>query len=343
MNILEQIIHTAVGDYPFIRIPLVATYQRIRSFVPSKNFEVAELTTCLPGYFFGFHDKNPWSYDSSKLLSHRFDINKEFSQLEDSPIDVGYFENDKYHVIGVSNAWNWQQGSSLQWVGNTNKVIYNDIEHGKCVAQLIDLETATKKTIQCHIMAVSNNGRYAISCSFSRLGKGMPGYGYAHLRAAEKIKYPISPPYSGNLRAIFNHKILALAQLVLRFCSIKSLKSHPTRDAILGHFNFSATLIVDSDADYLSDNASLSIIDLENNTTQHIITIKEIINNVPYEFIDNAYHFFSHCLFSPDDNRFVIFHRYLRKNGVLETRMLSSELDGKNIWVFSGEKFSHIA
>ena len=32
------------------------------------------------------------------------------------------------------------------------------------------------------------------------------------LRAAEKIKYPISPPYSGNLRAI------------------------------LGHFNFSATL-----------------------------------------------------------------------------------------------------
>ena len=56
-----------------------------------------------------------------------------------------------------------------------------------------------------------------------------------------------------------------------------------------------------------------------------------------------AYHFFSHCLFSPDDSRFAFFHRYLRNNGRLDTRMFSSDLDGRNIWHFHGEYFSHIA
>ena len=105
------------------------------------NFEATELDVCLPGYFFGFHDKNPWSYDNSKLLAHRFDVEKSTSQLEKGPIDVGYFEDCEYHVIGVTNAWNWQQGSTLQWAGNTNKVVYNDIEQGKCVARIVDLDT----------------------------------------------------------------------------------------------------------------------------------------------------------------------------------------------------------
>ena len=43
---------------------------------------------------------------------------------------------------------------------------------------------------------------------------------------------------------MFNRKILTLAQPVLQFCSIKTLESHPTRDAILGHFNLSETLFL---------------------------------------------------------------------------------------------------
>ena len=76
------------------------------------------------------------------------------------------------------------------------------------------------------------------------------------LRAAEKIDYPVSSPSSilrsvngaslhhssGNLRAIFNHKILKLAQLVLRYCSIKSSKSYPNRNVIFGQIFFSAAL-----------------------------------------------------------------------------------------------------
>ena len=282
MNKLEQIIHRMVGDYPFLRIPLVVLYQRACTIIPSRDFERVRLESCSPGFFFGSHDKTPWSHDDSKLLAHRFDVKKNISQLEDGTIDVGYFENDEYQVIGTTKAWNWQQGSSLMWIGKMNKVVYNDIEQGESIAKLIDLETGDKQTIHCHIMAVSNNGRYALSCSFVRLGRGMPGYGYDQL--SDGIENVLLP-----------------------------------------------------------DNEGLSIIDLENNTIKQIITLKEIAKIASNNLMDGAYHFFTHCLFSPGDNRFVFFHRYLRQNGSLETRMFSSELDGKNIWQFVGEKFSHIA
>ena len=282
MNKLEQVVHKAVGDYPFLRIPLVSLYQRACSIIPSRNFEATGLECCFRGFFFGFHDKNPWSYDNSKLLAHRFDVKKNNSQLENGPIEVGYFEDNEYRVIGTTKAWNWQQGSTLQWIGNTSKVVYNDIEQGKCVARVVDLAKGAKQTIQCHIMAVSHNGRYALSSSFARLGKGMSGYGYVQ--------------YSN-----------------------------------------------DHENDLLPDNEGLSIIDLENNTIKQIITLKEIARIAPNNLMDSAYHFFTHCLFSPDDNRLVFFHRYLRKNGSLDTRMFSSDLDGRRIWKFAGEKFSHIA
>ncbi|VAW54779.1 hypothetical protein MNBD_GAMMA06-599 [hydrothermal vent metagenome] len=282
MNKLEQVAHKLIGDYPFLRIPLVALYQRACSVLPSKNFEVVDLEFCRPGFFFGFHDKCPWSYDGSKLLAHRYDVNKSVNQVEDESIDVGYFENDEFKFIGSTNAWNWQQGSSIQWVGKANKIIYNNLEQNKPVAKIVDLDTDEKESLPCHVMAVSNNGRYAVSCSFARLGKSMSGYGY--------------------------------------------------KDQLSTNEN-----------DLLPDNEGLTIIDLESKAEKQILFLKDVIDSYPDVAMDGAYHLFSHCLFSPDDSRIVFFHRYLRKNGSLETRMFSCDMDGKNIWHFAGGKFSHIA
>lgn len=263
----------------------MAAYQRLCSFTPSSNYEKTELLACLPGYFFGFHDKCPWSSDNSRLLAHRFDMNRQITQLEKDSIEVGYFENNAfeiYRVIGSTSAWNWQQGSSLQWVGRTNRIIYNDFDRGKNVARIFDTNNNTSETVPCHIMAVSNNGRYALSCSFERLGKGMIGYGYSQ--------------------------------------------------------------ILDDDAsDLLPDNECLSVVDLEDHSIKQIISLKDIVQIDPQDSMMGSYHFFSHCLFSPNDRRFVFFHRFLRINGVLETRMFSADPDGGNIWHFPGNNFSHIA
>jgi len=285
MNKIEQVVHSIAGEYPYLRIPLVAAYQRLCSIVPSTNFEITNLLACLPGYFFGFHDKCPWSYDNSRLLAHRFDTNTKPHQLEKSPIEVGYFENndfDNYRVIGSTNAWNWQQGSSLQWAGRTQKIIYNDIEQGNCVAKIFDPDKNHYESLPYHVMAVSNDGRYALNCSFARLGEGMPGYGY-------------------------NQQL------------------------------------TDDENELLPDNECLRIIDLETHAVKGIVSLKDIAQIDPQDSMAGSYHFFSHCLFSPDDSRFVFFHRYLRYNGVQVTRMFSSDLNGRNIWHFAGGYFSHIA
>lgn len=282
MNKLEQFVHKIVGEYPSLRIPIVSLYQRLCSILPSENFELSELMSCMPGYFFGFHDKVPWSYDNTKLLVHRFDYKKKCSQIEDDFIEIGYFEKGKYIAVGATNAWNWQQGAALQWVGKTNKLIFNDIVEGQCVAKIVDLDSGATKAIPSHIMTVSNNGKYALSCSFSRLGRGMPGYGYRHQSD-------------------------------------------------------------DKSSDLLPDKEGLSIVDLETNSVKLIISLKEIAKIAPNVLMEGAYHFFTHCIFSPDDSRLVFFHRYLRQNGKLVTRMFTIDLEGKNIWQFEGEKFSHIA
>ena len=100
MNKLEQVVHKIVGDYPFLRIPLVALYQKACSIIPSRDYELVGLESRHAGFFFGFHDKCPWSGDNSKLIAHQFDVNKNISELEKDPIDVGYFENDEYQLIG---------------------------------------------------------------------------------------------------------------------------------------------------------------------------------------------------------------------------------------------------
>lgn len=182
MNQLEKYIHSRIGHYPSLRIPLVALYQRICSIIPSKDYEHSPVLY-RRGYFFGFHDKCPWSADSTKVLSHCFNINKPIDQIERSPLKVGYFKDSSlshFQKIGITNTWNWQQGASLQWVGQSEQIVFNDIIDGKEVAKIVDLEGRIIRILPVHIVDVSSNGRYALSYNFQRLGIGMNGYGYNH-------------------------------------------------------------------------------------------------------------------------------------------------------------------
>jgi hypothetical protein len=286
VNRIEQIVHDFVGEYPSLRIPLVAAYQRLFSVIPTKNVETTLLQACLPGYFFGFHDKCPWSDDGSKLLAHRFPIGKNIDQVEAGPIEVGYFSDHNYknyNLIGSSNAWNWQQGSSLQWLGKTDNIVFNDSKRGENTARIYNISDNTYQSLPCHIMAVSDNGRFAITVSFERFGKGMLGYGYKNSIESSHIDDPL-PPDEG-----------------------------------------------------------LSVIDLHNNQISKIFTLTDIASIDKNKPLTHSYHFFSHCLFSPNNQRFVFFHRLLQKNATMETRMFSSDLHGNNIWKFPGRHFSHIA
>ncbi len=48
---------------------------------------------------------------------------------EEDVVEIGYFDGKdqtKFKSIATTSTWNWQMGSMLQWVGNTNTIIFND-------------------------------------------------------------------------------------------------------------------------------------------------------------------------------------------------------------------------
>jgi hypothetical protein len=182
MNHLEKLIHSAIGNFPFIRIPLVYSYQKILSLVPTKNYQI-DKTIEFPGFFYGFHDKCPWSYNDSYILAHKFDLNIPINKVEKFPIGIGVFkQNSKdfsnFTIISSSTAWNWQQGSSAQWIGDKDIIIFNDFMDNKCVSKIISVNGKIKDILPFHIANTTKDGTYAFTYSFARLGHGMPGYGY---------------------------------------------------------------------------------------------------------------------------------------------------------------------
>jgi len=88
---------------------------------------------------------------------------------------------------------------------------------------------------------------------------------------------------------------------------------------------------------------TLSVINIETNQKKPLFELNDLIKFDYKESMRKAYHFFSHCLFSKNGERFVFFHRWLVPNGRLYTRMFSSDLSGCDLHMFQGTQFSHIA
>lgn len=182
MNTLERYIYNKIRFSPRIKKSIVDLYQRLFSIIPIKNIQTDYNVIVREGYFFGFHDKCPWSPDNKYLLAHKYknDLKMPTTNKE---VEIGYFSGEKqteFILIETTRTWNWQMGSMLQWVGNTNNIIYNDFDNTNHISKVIDIKGQLLEKYPKPIAAVNNNGNYALSHSFIRLRKAAPAYGYAN-------------------------------------------------------------------------------------------------------------------------------------------------------------------
>lgn len=182
MNTLERYIYNKIRFSPRIKKSIVDLYQRLFSIIPIKNIQTDYNVIVREGYFFGFHDKCPWSPDNKYLLAHKYknDLKMPTTNIE---VEIGYFSGEKqteFIPIETTRTWNWQMGSMLQWVGNTNNIIYNDFDNTNHISKVIDIKGKLLEKYSKPITAVSPNGNYALSHSFIRLRKAAPAYGYAN-------------------------------------------------------------------------------------------------------------------------------------------------------------------
>lgn len=135
-------------------------------------------------HFVGFHDICPWNFSNENVAIHQADRDDIKNRTKNDFINIGIWNPKKKEltIIDKTNCWNWQQGSRLQWLHETNNVIYNKRIGDKLVAQIYDVaQHSLKDPLNYPIYAIHPIEKKALSYSFARLGELWKGYGYADL------------------------------------------------------------------------------------------------------------------------------------------------------------------
>lgn len=157
-------------------------YQRVCDVVPVKKSNSPYLISVREGFYFGFHDKTPWSADNKKLLTNRILVPLRMP-LPTDELEVGYFTGETYSEfvsISRTRAWNWQQGCMLQWIGATDRFLFNDFDRNAHIARIYHASGNLVETLPLPIGAVSPDGNWGLSYNFERCNIYSPGYGYAN-------------------------------------------------------------------------------------------------------------------------------------------------------------------
>ncbi len=129
-------------------------------------------------YFFGYFDKFQFNSTDTLLLANRIDFTARQQRFgEKNTVGILDPQTCTFTPLAETLAWNWQQGSMLQWFSD-HEIIYNDVEGDHYVARILDIGNGRTRTLCRPIYCLTQDRRYAVSVNFARLGRERPGYGY---------------------------------------------------------------------------------------------------------------------------------------------------------------------
>jgi hypothetical protein len=173
-----------------------------------------------PGHhYFGYYDKCPYDPTGRYLLALEVDF-MDRPPKPDDEARIGIVDlqgRGEFEQLGTTRAWNWQQGTHLQWLPSSpgRKIIYNIREADGYHACIQDIDTGNKQVLPRPIYAVSRNGSQAVSVNFSRIHDMRPGYGYNGLSDswADEIHPEEDGIYWMDLHTGDNKLIISLAQI----------------------------------------------------------------------------------------------------------------------------------
>jgi len=98
--------------------------------------------------------------------------------------DVGYYDLQdgfRWHKIGTTTAWNWQQGCRLQWRPKSDEILWNDrSEDGiHFISRFYHFKTGKRRSLPRPVYDVSHDGKKALTHDFTRMKH--PGTAYMGL------------------------------------------------------------------------------------------------------------------------------------------------------------------
>ena len=147
--------------------------------------EARALTRGPQHHFFGYYDKYPWNKSGRYLLG----LETSFMDRPPAPEDralIGLIDLEgdaAWRPLAETRAWNWQQGTMLQWLGSDpeRSIVYNIRQDDGFAGVIQDVHTGEKRLLPRPVYALSRDGKQAVSVNFARIHQTRPGYGYAGL------------------------------------------------------------------------------------------------------------------------------------------------------------------
>ncbi len=140
-------------------------------------------------YFFGYYDLR--ATQGNAHLAHRV---KFMDRLpgENDTAELGYLIDNKFYAFASTTAWNFQQGSMLEFHPvRKNCVFYNAFLNGDAKTVIHNITTGEKQYADMPTACHSHDGRYGLSVNFGRIFDFRPGYGY---KAAKDLNSQVSAP-----------------------------------------------------------------------------------------------------------------------------------------------------
>jgi hypothetical protein len=139
-------------------------------------------------YFFGYYDKCPWNTRGTRMLAHRAGFVDRFPAPADV-CEVGVLDPSEraFTPLASTRAWNWQQGSQLQWINwlgdeGDERILFNsrrDDDHIETT--IVRPDGRDRVTLDHPTYTVSPDGRTMLTLAYERLSHCRPEYGYAGL------------------------------------------------------------------------------------------------------------------------------------------------------------------
>jgi len=180
MKRIEIAIYNFIKNVPFLKDFVKYTYQLLLSlFVKKKHVSIDPIVT-RRNAFFGFHDKSPWSPSGQMLLANIFSGKGNEPLAINTPQEIAIFSGQDWvekRIIADTRAWNWQQGSQLQWLDD-ERLLFNDFLNKKCVARILGFDGKEKGNLPFPVGAVHTGTLMYASFCYETFGAAMPGYGY---------------------------------------------------------------------------------------------------------------------------------------------------------------------
>ncbi|MDX3773641.1 glycosyl transferase [Chromatiaceae bacterium AAb-1] len=200
-NPLERAIARILSRLPFIKRIAKRCYAVLVYLLKRKGYSmrlsegVQALHHAGNNTFFGYYDKSPVNPESRFIIYQRVNAatSVQPNNVEQVTLCLSRFPENEPVLQLVSKAFNWQQGTKLQWINNS-RFIFNDFDSNKnsYIARIVDTEQGEivskleKPVYDCFA------DKFALSLSFERLAVYSPDYGYFAKQVAESDLLPDS-------------------------------------------------------------------------------------------------------------------------------------------------------